>query len=233
MTTLLTKAGPIHIQLDDTAGTVRAAIPSAVHIHQQTLGGLLTSASTAEVKATVESGLSKDATIRAAELTAPIVSVVRGMTFVLVRLPGLADLARIETGNRIDFAPLVAAKGLLLDVGEWGVGFVSRYYYVPTSGPGSGTEGGRTALQTRMVELGFEDPATGSAASTLASWLTISEGREKGCGFDITQGVEMGRKSDIVVDTVAGRDGGSGELVVKELYLGGSAVVVMNGVISV
>jgi pre-mRNA-processing factor 19 len=88
-------------------------------------------------------------------------------------------------------------------------------------------------LRTRMVELGFEDPATGSAASTLASYLAIREKAEKGAQFAITQGVEMGRRSEIAVDVVAKTEVGSGEVQIKEVYLGGAAVVVMSGSILV
>jgi pre-mRNA-processing factor 19 len=51
--------------------------------------------------------------------------------------------------------------------------------------------------------------------------------------FAITQGVEMGRRSEIAVDVVAKTEVGSREVQIKEVYLGGAAVVVMSGSISV
>lgn len=226
--TLLTKAGPIRIESLHGGRDVRAAIPHAVHFHQQTLGDLLNSASTTEATAgVIKNGLSTDAEIRAAELAAPVVSIVKGMTFLLTRLPSLEHLARSAPVNRLDFAKIE-----LLDEGEWHESFVARYYYV-SSADSRASDGSREfALQTRMVELGFEDPATGSAACTLASYLAISEKVEKGARFAITQGVEMGRRSDITVDAVV-TETASGTVQLKELYLGGTSVVVMTGSIPV
>jgi pre-mRNA-processing factor 19 len=230
--TLLTKAGPISIvPLQGTQATnaVRAAIPHAVHVHQQTLGSILESASTTEVTAAaIKNGLSVDPEIRAAELVAPVVSIVRGMTFLLTRLPSLEHLARAAPVNRLDFAKIDG----LLDQGEWHKSFTARYYYVPSAQSRANDGSCEFAMQTRMVELDFEDPATGSAACTLASYLTISEKADQGAHFAITQGVEMGRRSEISVDAVA-RVEQSGEVQLKELYLGGTAAVVMSGSISV
>ncbi|SPQ26261.1 f9677619-4cfa-4890-8533-91df88666a1d [Thermothielavioides terrestris] len=262
--TLRTGAGPIRVAPDAAGGAagagalVRAAVPHAVRVHGNTLGGVLGAlASRApDAAAAVERGLSRGPAVRAAELAAPIVSIVRGMAFLLVRLPSLDHLARVAAGNRIDFG-LVPE---LLDQGEWRGGFVSRYYYVvleeEQERKGKEEEGGgpavaegvggdartqrKVALRTRMVELGFEDPATGSAACALASYLTIaaggggqSRGGDLGARFVITQGVEMGRPSEITVDTVARVDQESGEVGIQEVYLAGTAVVVMSGRISV
>ncbi|KAK4039385.1 hypothetical protein C8A01DRAFT_47107 [Parachaetomium inaequale] len=236
--TLQTKAGPIRVEAiqgqgqSKGDGSVRAAIPHAVHVHQQTLGGVFANNSAAADA--IKHGLSSDADIRAAELAAPVVSIVRGMTFLLVRLPSLEHLARAAPVNRMDFGRIPG----LLDRGEWHGGFVARYYYVllgeeEAAAAGGGGRGDFFKMRTRMVELGFEDPATGSAACTLASYLAVSSGgAEKGAHFAITQGVEMGRPSEIAVDVVAAREGESGEAKIRELYLGGTAVAVMNGSIS-
>ncbi len=45
----------------------------------------------------------------------------------------------------------------------------------------------------------IEDPATGSASGALGALLASKYGREP-CTINITQGVEMGRKSDIIVE---------------------------------
>ncbi|KAK4227748.1 hypothetical protein QBC38DRAFT_443380 [Podospora fimiseda] len=227
VTHLITKAGPIAINPEGVEGVVRAQIPHAVKIHQQTIGGALEKHSEdTNIKAVINDGLSSDPEIRAAELAAPVVSIVKGMTFVLVKLSSLEHLSKITLANRLYFDRL--PSGVLLDQGEWGGGFVSRYYYVLTEDTVMDEEGKqRWRIRTRMTELGFEDPATGSAACTLASYLSLTEKAEKGARFEITQGVEMGRKSEIVVNATVGK----GE--VKEIFLGGTAVVVMNGSIFV
>jgi pre-mRNA-processing factor 19 len=229
--TLQTKAGPIRVEaLAGEAGRIRAAIPHAVRIHQNSLGSLLNAPSTtsATVKE-IERGLSPHEDIRAAELAAPVVSIVRGMTFVLVRLDSLEQLGRAPPVADIDFGGID-----LLDEGEWKESFVSRYYYV--LGENEGTAGGdeRVKVRTRLLRLGFEDPATGSAACTLSSYLASTSGAvDKEVSFVITQGVEMGRKSDIAVDVAVQKPGSAGEGGVREVHLGGTAVVVMNGTLTV
>jgi pre-mRNA-processing factor 19 len=223
--TLLTQAGPIHLESLPGGRGVKAAIPQAVHVYPQTLGSVLEGASAADpISVSLNNGLSTDPEIRAAELAAPVVRLVKGMTFILVQLPSLEHLAKTSSVKRIDFSHLSSSLGL-------GEGFVARYYYVPTADSVAANGSRSFEIRTRMLELGFEDPATGSAACTLASYLTISTKADGGAHFEITQGVEMGRKSDIVLDTVA-ESAESGEVKIKELYLGGTAVVVMNGSIS-
>ncbi|KAK0609749.1 Diaminopimelate epimerase-like protein [Bombardia bombarda] len=226
--TLLTKAGPIVIKtLAQQPGSVQAAIPHAVHIHRHTLGDMVRNGS-AEIGVTVMRALSDDGAIRNAELDGPVVSIVRGMTFLLVELPSLGHLAKVSTAKRLNFGKVAG----LLDEGEWGSGFVSRYYYVPTTATETDGDGKKTwEMQTRMVELGFEDPATGSAACTLASYLAIKGKTVAGAHLAITQGVEMGRESDIVVDVIAKEK--DGEVVIDELFLGGTAGVVMKHQVAV
>jgi pre-mRNA-processing factor 19 len=79
-----------------------------------------------------------------------------------------------------------------------------------------------------MIELDFEDPATGSAAVTLGSYLTINRHSDKSVArYEITQGVEMGRKSDIAVEVKPAVVDGAAT--VGELSLEGNAVIVMSG----
>ncbi|KAL0474028.1 Diaminopimelate epimerase-like protein [Neurospora intermedia] len=229
--TLVTKAGPITIR-PTSEGRVKATIPHAVRVHRQTLGGILNGKGGEVKKETREmiyAALSEDPEIRQAELNGPVVSIVRGMTFLLVKLPSLGHLAKVSTAKRLDFSKVEG----LLDKGEWERGFVSRYYYVPMKREKE-SENGRKEFKfrTRMVELGFEDPATGSAACTLASYLTVSGREMGGARFELTQGVEMGRQSEIEVETTA-VEGENGEVKVKDLYLGGTAVVVTKGEIYV
>ncbi|KAL2272016.1 hypothetical protein VTJ83DRAFT_1387 [Remersonia thermophila] len=229
--TLQTKSGPIRIEPRLVRGRpgVRASIPHAVHVHRRTLGDLLAAPSTssdATATATATAilrGLSDDPTIQRREREAPAVSIVRGMAFVLVELPGVEQLARVTTAKRIRFDEVEG----LLDDGPWAHGFVSRYYYVRT-----GEADGAQTIRARMVEPGFEDPATGSAACALASHLAL-QGR--GTQVAITQGVEMGRQSEMFVSVALreGRDDGGQDDEIAEVHLGGSAVVVMSGRITV
>ena len=224
--TLRTKAGPIRITPVRETGGVMAAIPQAVRIHRQTLGDVVGSLS-ADARAAVDDALATDPEIRAAELAAPAVTLVDGMAFVLVRLPSLEHLARLSAKQ----LPFERVGGLVGAEGGDDVGFVSRYHYVVTAESTADDGTRRWAIQARNVELGFEDPATGSAASTLASYLTLSAKATQGAEFAITQGVEMGRHSDITIRTAV--DAKGDQVKITELEMGGKAVVVMNGSIDV
>jgi PhzF family phenazine biosynthesis protein len=72
-----------------------------------------------------------------------------------------------------------------------------------------------------------EDPATGSASSALGAYLALHEAAEKGNGpfrYILTQGVEMGKKSDIIVDVTRAGPG-----FIESIFLSGTAVMVMQG----
>lgn len=143
----------------------------------------------------------------------PIVSIVKGMTFVLVELESLEALQ------------LVATTGLHLSVPEldegWSRTFVGTYFYVRTGTTAEGVK----QLRTRMIEGMLEDPATGSAASDLAAYLSLVEGCPKQkLKYGITQGVEMGRRSNIHIEVVMKEDTG-----IEDVILGGGAVQVMEG----
>ena len=77
-----------------------------------------------------------------------------------------------------------------------------------------------------------EDPATGSAASALCSYLSLQRPVEEGRGpfsFEVVQGVEMGRRSVIEVMIRRTVDGEG----VEEVVLGGEAVRIMRGDIEI
>lgn len=72
------------------------------------------------------------------------------------------------------------------------------------------------------------DPATGSAASALSSYLALRDGQPgETIRFHITQGVEMGRQSDITVDIKLDSDGQ-----VETVHLSGRSVQVMEGMLA-
>ncbi|KAF1983589.1 Diaminopimelate epimerase-like protein [Aulographum hederae CBS 113979] len=226
--TILTQAGSIPISLPPSSSSssssssdskkieAKAQIPHNFHVHSspfprsssQSLFPALASPSH-------ESALRK---------SAPIVSIVKGMTFILV------EVATVEALEAL--SATVAEPGIGLDEG-WAPSLVGMYFYhrVASAGTGEGVEtAAATAtpkaevmeLRTRMFCEGFEDPATGSAACTLACYLATTEG--KNLKVRIVQGEEMGRRSEIGVEVGLGEG-----REVERVELSGSAVEVMEG----
>lgn len=138
----------------------------------------------------------------------PVASIVKGMPIFAVQLTSEEALGKLQP-----YSERLAVPDEHL--GEWARGgFAPLYAFVEKE---DGT------IRTRMLHGPLEDPATGSAASTLGAFL----GKRKGPGnwtFEVVQGVEMGRRSDIRVDVEIG-EGGE----VKSVELAGSAVQVMQG----
>jgi PhzF family phenazine biosynthesis protein len=143
----------------------------------------------------------------------PIVSIVNGMTFVLVELDSLDELELVAVAGSS-----IAIAGL--DKG-WDKTFIGAYFFVHT---GTSLDGA-AILQTRMIEGPLEDPATGSAASALAAYLSLDESRPKGMlKYKIVQGVEMGRRSEIAIEVEV-----DGDKSISKIFLQGGAVRVMEG----
>ncbi|KNG85562.1 phenazine biosynthesis-like protein [Aspergillus nomiae NRRL 13137] len=213
---LITKAGPIAIH-SDAEGLVSASIPHDTHLNSKVLGDIESTLRADKLHPTSE--------IRSAELQAPIFSIVKGMTFALVSLPSLDLLSQVYPGA------FPCAVSDLVDV-EWSETFIGRYYYV-LMGTSVSDAGVRTVqLRTRMMEDQMEDPATGSAACALTSYLALHEYSETSIQFQVTQGVEMGRQSDIAVE-VRVDVGEDGVRKVREVHLGGKARQIMKGSILV
>ncbi|KAH6684997.1 phenazine biosynthesis-like protein [Plectosphaerella plurivora] len=211
---LITKAGPISVVFGD--GIASASIPHNTHRNSKSL---------VDIEARIDSSrLHASPEIRAAELSAPIFSIVRGMTFALIRLPSLEHLAQTHPG------PFPIPPKDIMDE-EWNDTFIGRYYNVLTETSVSDAEVRTVKLRTRMLETTMEDPATGSAACALTSFLALNEYEEKKLRFELTQGVEMGRQSDIVVDITVGVEGGARRI--EEVLLGGTARQIMKGKIAV
>jgi PhzF family phenazine biosynthesis protein len=150
---------------------------------------------------------------------------VKGLSFIMVELPDLASLATIQ---------LCAKPQAQLDDESFN-GFLGLYFFVITDQQKS-----EWKVRTRMIEGSFEDPATGSAACALSAYLAQREGTSM--QFELTQGVEMGRQSDIGVAVTlkdaatVGRIELSGIAVtqkdaaaVNKIVLSGSAVLIMEG----
>lgn len=205
---LIAKAGPISIE-DAGNGALRAAIPHNTRLHQKSLPLPDPSQFPSKDIAEVEAG-------------APLFAIVNGMTFALIELPSLELLAQVRSG----FPEILRG---LLDEG-WDGGWVTRrYYYVRL---GSISREGQTVhqIRTRMVKFATEDPGTGSAACALASYLSLHKLEGDSLSFQITQGVEMGRQSEILVDTAISEDKTQGRIL-RSVSLAGTAVLVMDGVI--
>ncbi|KAK5132537.1 hypothetical protein LTR08_008854 [Meristemomyces frigidus] len=193
---LLCKAGPIDVDYED--GRAKASIPHNVHLHRD-----------AQFNTAQLYGLQPALGDAGAPKAIDIVSPVNGMSFICAELPSLEALAAIE---------MSAKPKPQLDEG-WDTGFVGSYFYVVLKHESGGME-----LRTRMIEGSFEDPATGSAACALSAFLAMKQ-RARTMSFTITQGVEMGRKSDIGVHVTLKESLDA----VEKVELIGSAVKVMEG----
>ncbi|KAH7026063.1 uncharacterized protein B0I36DRAFT_248662 [Microdochium trichocladiopsis] len=149
----------------------------------------------------------------------PVVSIVRGMTFILALKQDLAALA--EPTEALLGSAKVYGSAHFLDEG-WQVGHIPTYFYVDM---GLSEDGKTRLLRTRTWSV-REDPATGSAASALCAYLSLTE-RDGGLvrKYHLTQGVEMGRESHIYVE-VKLKEGGDA---ISEVLLSGSAVKVIEG----
>lgn len=219
--TLISKAGLIDIE-QVACGALRAAIPYDVRLHQNRLP-----LRKATATSPTETLLQQE--IAAAESDAPLFSIVNGMAFALIELPSLSHLNAVRVGA----APELPAE--LLDEG-WRGGWVTRrYYYVLLASEKAGEPGKATyRVRTRMIKVtpAMEDPATGSAACAFGGYLSLHRSTEQSIAFEITQGVEMGRESKILIDTQVAADAG-GARSLQALYLGGTAVQVASGTIAI
>ncbi|OAX85600.1 hypothetical protein ACJ72_00014 [Emergomyces africanus] len=221
---IATKAGdiPISISAEDP-NMVSALIPHNVHIHSTrfSLEDLL------KLHPSVKPYL--DASAHADGF--PIVSVVKGMTAAHVRLPSLEALAAAATTSGANGFPAISTEaGGYFDPG-WDAGLpLHVYFYVKDVWD----EVRKTnVIRSRMFFDASEDPATGSAASGLVSYLALTgqgggSGSEKEMLFHVVQGVEMGRRSDIGLKVVL-KEGGKE---IDKIQLSGSAVKISEGDIS-
>ncbi|KAL8940478.1 MAG: hypothetical protein Q9216_002807 [Gyalolechia sp. 2 TL-2023] len=205
--TLQAKAGPILAHFNRETGIAEADIPHNVRIHQASV----------PLQSIVDVQPSMQKLEANIQPSCPLVSIVKGMTFVLVNLPRTEDLAEL----------IVGGPGIDRDTLRWDHGwesFTAPYFYTIVS---ENEERKYQHIRSRMIEpVCGEDPATGSAASTLCTYLALRRGlADTAYNFTIEQGVEMGRHSDIGVKVELGSSGNS----VKNVILSGSAVEVSKG----
>lgn len=207
--TLLCKAGPIVGRYDPETKLAEAEIPHNVRIHQALVSGR------AVLKA--QPYLSRTSVVTS-ELH--VVSIVKGLSFVLIQVPSVSPhLEKIEVSG-----DSVECESVSLDEG-WAPSFVGTYFYAITSHSSDKV----VRLRTRMLEPSIgEDSATGSAASTLASFLALKDGTGKTTFYySIEQGVEMGRASEIQVKVTLDATGKA----VEKIILAGRAVHVTQGIL--
>ncbi|KPI42115.1 Trans-2,3-dihydro-3-hydroxyanthranilate isomerase [Cyphellophora attinorum] len=194
------KAGLIPWKYDTSSGAASAEIPHDSHLHSTSL----------DIRGLHAIGVQEDVT-KSFLNSAPIVSIVKGMTFCL-------SLPR---------------EGLTPEYASTGVAGLF-FYHVTGEGAADGTTGIRTRMiRTRMILDHLEDPATGSASATLSVYLSkhhpkLRNTQQKLHKFELTQGVEIGRKSVIGVDVSLD---GAGK--VEKVVLNGTAVEIMEGNITV
>ncbi|KIW02975.1 uncharacterized protein PV09_05636 [Verruconis gallopava] len=197
------KAGPVQLTYDAIEKTAEAAIPHNVHVHKARYS------STELMKLQPKVGRLPD--------QSPVVSIVAGMTYVLAELDSLDSLTFVN--------PTPYPIEPQLDGGR-NESFVGCYFYVLQS---DDVGDGVIRLRTRMIESCVgEDPATGSAACTLACYLAMQQ-RKPGTTsrYKITQGVEMGRRSEIGVVVTTDTSGK-----IQSVRLSGAAVKVLEGKLS-
>ena len=116
-----------------------------------------------------------------------------GLPFVTAQLKSLDDLARAKPGSGA-FAEAIERHHPDND-------FFSLHLYVRDPAEPSRV---RTRMFAPLSNIP-EDPATGSAAAALAALLATFDGPDRDQRYEITQGVEMGRRSDIVATVSGGR----------------------------
>lgn len=225
--TIHTKAGPIAAFFDHETGLATASIPHQFNIHRSSVHW--------KRIADVQPPLIENLTVNGhqsleawahredgSDATFPIVSIVNGMNFVLVDFPQVEKyLEKVQAGY-----PGIEPSAMKLDEG-WSSSVLVPYYYVTLPAQ----EDKVTRLRTRLIHATIgEDPATGSAAAALTSYLALQQGgSSQAYTYKIDQGVEMGRHSEIGVKVILDESGKS----LKEVLLSGTAVRVMQGTLIV
>ncbi|KAJ5580078.1 Phenazine biosynthesis PhzF protein [Penicillium hispanicum] len=212
--TLVTKSGEIPISIQDPATqfvAAQIAHNTRIHANRFSLKELL------RLHPTAAPFFPK------ADVSFPLFSIVNGMSQVFIELPSLEALATITTASGGELVP--SEKSDYLDEG-WRNGLICVYFFVRDV---DDSVMGQKVIRTRMMLGSLEDPATGSSASGLAAYLTLTEGQAgQEHRYHVVQGVEMGRRSDIGVNVTL--DNGKK---IEQVVLTGTAVQVSEGTISV
>lgn len=207
VTTLATKSGDIPISVqNDVTKYVAARIAHNTRIH----------ATRFSLRELVRLHPTLAPFFTRPDVTFPLFSIVNGMSQLFIELPSLEALAAVTpaTGGE-----LVSTD--YLDEG-WKAGLICVYFIVRDV-EDSVTK--KKVIRSRTILGNLEDAATGSAASGLAAYLTLTEGKGgQNYQYHVVQGVEMGRRSDIGVEATL-----SGDKEIEQVVLTGTAVSVSEG----
>jgi PhzF family phenazine biosynthesis protein len=222
--TLVAKAGDITISLLGISDRiVSASIPFDAHLHKARypLSELLRLyPSLSPAFSTMSSSATRDF---------PVFSIVKGVNQLLIDLPNLEALESLSPAVSGEEVPTkTASQGGYLDENWGGEGIVAVYFYVRDV---QDKATNKPVIRTRMIDGALEDAATGSAASGLAAYLSLIEPNSEGkCyDYDIVQGVEMDRRSEIGAKVVRATDGPG----IASIVLRGTAVKICAGQILV
>lgn len=221
-TTLLTRAGKIPVAHSTETGLTRLEVPHAFIFHgslsRETIGEAIGLSNEDSHKYIISNALDNTDGVA-------MVSVVQGMPFALVHIASVEALAKTK-GTRVIPASSFGSEGKPASI----------YLYSETILPAEEEIGPNivVAIRSRMYWRGtLEDPATGSGASCLAGFLSMAKAAASGgvVEYHITQGVEMGRRSEIQVEVQTKRVGDRAE--VEAMWLSGRCVQVMEGTLTV
>jgi len=155
----MTKAGPVPIFYNPSRMVAACAVPHNVHLHKERVAMDKVLHRQPQVQIVPTYDKIKDKAF-------PVVSGVRGMTFVLVDLTDAPEILG-------SLKPSDAPEYDLDD--EWSPSFQGAFYYVRKDPMHQEGEPTIHAIQARMISHGIEDPGTGSACCTLACYLATGE----------------------------------------------------------
>ena len=195
----------------DSPLTLEARVGPLVVRYEDDLAGFTTAAPIEIQASTLDPPVAAQLLgLDASEVVGEPVLVSCGLPYHLIELDSLEALRRAQPSAHV--------------WSEWITpsGFAQIYLYVTES-----TSSDEGSIRTRMFSGqggGREDPATGSAASALAGHLAVSSGTTGSFRWDIKQGVEIGRPSQIF----ASADFDGSDWVIR---IAGKAVVVGTGML--
>jgi trans-2,3-dihydro-3-hydroxyanthranilate isomerase len=200
---LLLNVGPIPIRFgQDAAAQSKDGVFATMWQNEPEFGELHDPADVARILGVQESDLLENA---------PPQTVSTGNPFCIVALK-LEALKRLAIPQR--------------EASEWLRARRTRWFYciAPDGGEGAGSGSVQTATwRARMQWNAGEDPATGSAAGPAIAWMVEHGLADSGKEVTLSQGVEMGRPSRLLVRAV--RQGAS----VGSITVSGSTIPVARG----
>lgn len=232
----MTKAGRIPIFYNPYRHVAACAVPYQFHLHSQRVPFAEIIATQPHIQIVPTIDKEKDKTF-------PLVSIVKGMSFVLVDL----------TDNPEVFASLQAGNSPKAELDQaWAPSFVGCLYYKLLSKSEQAGEPTIHNVQARMISHGIEDPGTGSACCALSCYLALDADPQKPTAadaeselaqkteslkleekterkvFGIQQGVEMGRLCTIAVEVDVKTDA-QGKQSLSSVILSGRANMHLKG----